>query len=94
MYKRCLGLICVGLVAFAGERSAKKVEYERFRYTGFGIADSSRDKKIVETFNLVLISYLHGDEPQGQCRGAVGLIVRDPHFDPNKVSRGRLPSEI
>ena len=44
--------------------------------------------------NVLLVSYAHDKEPQGQCRGAVGIIVRDPDFDPKKVSRGRLPSEI
>ncbi len=33
--------------------------------------------------NVVLLSFIHGNEPQGQCRGAVGLIVRDVNFDPS-----------
>ena len=44
--------------------------------------------------NVLLISYLHDREPQGQCQGATGLIVRDPNFAPKKVTRGRLPTEI
>ena len=44
--------------------------------------------------NVLLVSYVHANEPQGQCQGATGLIIRDPNFDPKKVTRGKLPTEI
>jgi hypothetical protein len=44
--------------------------------------------------NIIVLSLEHGDEPQGRCRGAVGLVIKHDAFDPGRVTQGRLPNEI
>lgn len=44
--------------------------------------------------NVVVLSYIHGGEDQGECHGAAALILRAKHFDPSRAFRGKLPLEI
>jgi hypothetical protein len=43
---------------------------------------------------IVVLSFKHGTEEQGRYLDATGIVVRDPSFDPKKVTRGHIPSEI
>ena len=44
--------------------------------------------------NVIVVSFAHLTEDQGQCHGGHGLVIRAPNFNEKKVTRAKLPSEI